>query len=289
MNFVVFYHNDLDGKCSASIVKKSINNCKCYSVDYRNGIDLDKFNKGDTVIIVDFTPSVNKEFSDIVNKAGKVIWLDHHKVNIEKHNNFSDLDGIRSNTNPSACILTWKYFFPNSVIPKAVIYTSDYDTWTHEYSDSRYFETGMNSVDCNPESDIWKRLLNCDNGFSDIGFSDFDSTDNSLINEIINRGKIISDYNNIFSKQYLEDYCYIVNFDGYKSIVCNMAHFGSDFFNSINQDEYDLMIMYVYDGNQYSYSLYSTKNDVNCAEIAKQYGGGGHKGAAGFNTEELIF
>lgn len=37
----------------------------------------------------------------------------------------------------------------------------------------------------------------------------------------------------------------------------------------------------------WTYSMYSKTVDV--SNIAKKYGGGGHRGAAGFNTDKLIF
>jgi len=36
-------------------------------------------------------------------------------------------------------------------------------------------------------------------------------------------------------------------------------------------------------------TLYSTKPDVDCEAIAKSFGGGGHKGAARFQCDELPF
>ena len=47
-------------------------------------------------------------------------------------------------------------------------------------------------------------------------------------------------------------------------------------------DDFDIMITYVFDGEKYTVSLYTTKKDVNVAVIAKKYGGGGHPQAAGF-------
>jgi nanoRNase/pAp phosphatase (c-di-AMP/oligoRNAs hydrolase) len=44
---------------------------------------------------------------------------------------------------------------------------------------------------------------------------------------------------------------------------------------------------FVFDGEQYTVSLYSKTVDV--SEIAKKYGGGGHKGAAGFQCKKLPF
>lgn len=53
-----------------------------------------------------------------------------------------------------------------------------------------------------------------------------------------------------------------------------------------NIDNYDILIGFVFNGHEWRYSLRSTK--VDCSKVAMQYGGGGHKGAAGFNTKECV-
>ena len=45
---------------------------------------------------------------------------------------------------------------------------------------------------------------------------------------------------------------------------------------------------FYFNGREWVYSLYTTKK-IDCSQIAKWYGGGGHKQAAGFQTEKLIF
>jgi nanoRNase/pAp phosphatase (c-di-AMP/oligoRNAs hydrolase) len=46
------------------------------------------------------------------------------------------------------------------------------------------------------------------------------------------------------------------------------------------RDKADVFARVAFDGRNYSVSLYSEKVDVE--EIARQFGGGGHSGAAGF-------
>jgi nanoRNase/pAp phosphatase (c-di-AMP/oligoRNAs hydrolase) len=43
------------------------------------------------------------------------------------------------------------------------------------------------------------------------------------------------------------------------------------------------------DGRLFTVSMYSEKKTVDCADICKQHGGGGHKGAAGFTCPALPF
>jgi nanoRNase/pAp phosphatase (c-di-AMP/oligoRNAs hydrolase) len=52
-------------------------------------------------------------------------------------------------------------------------------------------------------------------------------------------------------------------------------------------DEYPICIAYIHDGEKFTVSLYS--KDVHVDKIAQRYGGGGHKGAAGFKCEVLPF
>ena len=55
-------------------------------------------------------------------------------------------------------------------------------------------------------------------------------------------------------------------------------------------EPYDLMIAFCRRKDKlWNVSLYSTKTDVDCGAIAKSFGGGGHKGAAGFQCAELPF
>jgi len=55
-------------------------------------------------------------------------------------------------------------------------------------------------------------------------------------------------------------------------------------------EPYDLMITFCRRSDKkWNVSLYSTKADIDCGAIAKSFGGGGHKGAAGFQCEDLPF
>ena len=45
---------------------------------------------------------------------------------------------------------------------------------------------------------------------------------------------------------------------------------------------------YYYDKDKWYVSLYNDDGKTDCSKIAKRYGGGGHKGAAGFIVENII-
>jgi nanoRNase/pAp phosphatase (c-di-AMP/oligoRNAs hydrolase) len=73
---------------------------------------------------------------------------------------------------------------------------------------------------------------------------------------------------------------------GQKAYALNAYRFGSQGFGE-KAKEYPVCIAFIYDGRQFTVSLYSETVDV--STIAKSFGGGGHKGAAGFVCKELPF
>ena len=75
--------------------------------------------------------------------------------------------------------------------------------------------------------------------------------------------------------------------EGYKAFALNLGLCNSEYFKSVDNGTYDLLIPFSFDGDEWIISLYSRNIDV--SEIAKKYGGGGHKGAAGFHCKELPF
>ena len=65
----------------------------------------------------------------------------------------------------------------------------------------------------------------------------------------------------------------------------NPINFGIDY----HKDGYDGCACFHYDGNRqvWAFSLYNDNGKVDCSQIAKQFGGGGHKGAAGFILKDI--
>ena len=53
--------------------------------------------------------------------------------------------------------------------------------------------------------------------------------------------------------------------------------------------EYDAVIPFYYINGKWKYSIFTEKDNVDCESIAKYYGGGGHKKAAGWVIDDLIF
>ena len=82
---ICIHHNDLDGRCSAAIVKKwfdgLLNNTRrleFIEMDYKDSVDYSHWNsKFEDVIIVDFSLKPD-EMQALRSRSGDVVWIDHH-------------------------------------------------------------------------------------------------------------------------------------------------------------------------------------------------------------------
>ena len=285
-----FYHNDMDGKCAGFWVDLSVglhdltHENSMIAIDYKDRFPIESIRKDEQIYIVDFSiePVVMRQLLAITKD---VTWIDHHKTAIEKYQDFElPIRGIRKD-GIAGCVLTYLYIHHLTArgdgeikpldekmfaeVPRFTKLIGDRDVWAWKYGDTtKHFHDGMQIYDTDPKADIWVKVM-----------------DDNYLDKVVEQGRTVERFKKIQRKEYLESYSYEAEFEGYRAIVCNTPDRTSEFFDS--KPGYDLMMVYVFDGKQYTVSLYSTKIDV--SEIAKKYGGGGHKGAAGFPCKTLPF
>ncbi len=264
-----YHHNDLDGRCAGAIVYQEYPNCEMIEVDYKDAIDIEAIGPQERIFIVDFSfkPEVMKK---VLERTRNVTWIDHHKTAME-YNYEVDLAGIRT-TKYSGCELTWQCLRPlGQKVPEAVLLIGDYDTWTFRYKHkTRLFHTGLGIHNTNPKDSIWLSLLERED----------------RIQSIIAEGKICDRYLNQFTAGYRSSFGYETDFHGHRCYAMNLYKLGSPAFGK-RFKEYAICISFAFDGEQWTVGLYSDKVDV--GHLAKQHGGGGHTGAAGFVCITLPF
>lgn len=102
-------------------------------------------------------------------------------------------------------------------------------------------------------------------------------------------------YKNGFEVQFQENTKVDINdypeIDGikFRKFICinkerfNPINFGIDY----HKDGYDGCACFHYADGMWNFSLYNDNGLVDCSIIAKQFGGGGHKGAAGFKVNDI--
>ena len=277
-----FYHNDLDGRCAGSIVaqyKKNYNKDDFFEVDYVMELPIDTIKNGEEVWFVDYSFKSNTRdiLANLIARGCHIIWIDHHtsSINLEKDYLWcKDIEGIRQD-GISGAALTYMYCYERAFdeIPYYVKLVSDYDCWQYKYEpDTTFFKIGMESNDFDALDDIWNYLFN---------------KDNEVYDTVLDYGKIIKKYIDSDNTYYREHFSYESEIAGHKCLVVgkktNSWVFGEKY------NEYPLVMVWVFDGIKFTYSIFSSNKEIDCSKIAESYGGGGHKGAAGFSSTELLF
>lgn len=268
----VIYHNaDLDGLCSAAIIKKVLDpigaNYKFIGMDYNYPLpNLEKFQ---TIIIVDF--SFKENIMRKLNNTKRLIWIDHHKqiINDLKNDNITGLQ----RTTHSACELTWEYFFTEAK-PKLVELLGIYDTFRHMGTDNeidiRNFQYGARIKYKNIE-DILPHLDNFDSGIE---------------NNIREAGEKILEYLKFSTEKILKEATVTKLTVGDKVYKCGVINVQSinpiDIGLDFHSKGYDILINIYKMGNKWKVSMYTQDKNIDLSEIAKMNGGGGHRGAAGY-------
>lgn len=295
-----FYHNDADGKCSAFWVtlNAALTDCdkgfknEFIEMDYNKQFPIDTIGNGEQVYIVDFSISPD-EMRQLLKITRDITWIDHHKTAIEKYADFEeDIRGVRYD-GIAGCMLTYCYIhhmtsrgtgeikpFDISMTEDAPMFTkliADWDVWKFQYGDdTRHFITAFNAYDFSPESKMWDRFLCFPGGMGE----------NSAVSALIIEGQTMMTYRDGWATEVCKDKGFYVDFEGHRCFALNLPNCNSDYFKSVDSSTYEILMPFSFNGEKWTYSLYSKTVDV--SEIAKKYGGGGHRGASGFVNAELI-
>jgi len=261
---ICYHHNDLDGICSAAIVRKYHPDVKCIPCQYGREIKIPE-EIADHIFMVDFSDKyIIEKFSSLTNFT----WIDHHKTAQEDLSdlwNDENIKGTRS-TDKAACELTWEYFYPSEATPVPVLYIGDFDMWEFEHVHTKkFFETAQVILD-SPVSPSWDKLLSDES--------------NPLVKEYIDIGSYLVKAK---TKRYQVSFSngYDIKWHGYKTRVINTNNDISDAGAYAKERGYDVAIIWYNYKNQIRVGL-RCKDEIDVSIIAKQYGGGGHKNAAGF-------
>jgi len=314
MRTACVYHSiDLDGWMSAAIVKYwFINgNDNIQGTGDTDLIDFIGYNYGqpipdlleyDKVIMCDI--SFSKEEMTKLATYKDFTWLDHHISAIKENDHLIEAGSLihpkgKLDTTYAACELTWKYFFPNEEMPEIVRLLGRYDCFGHKGTDEELyvleFQYGARQCISNYE-DAYNYLYNCLAQHAPV-----------IENSIWLNGKSIYQYLRTEAKQTYKNGFEVIlenrsiDFSSRTDIKLHPKYkficFNANRFNPINfgidyhKDGYDGIMTIHFANRKWNVSLYNDNGLVDCSVIAKQFGGGGHKGAAGFtlySNEEIL-
>lgn len=274
-----FYHSaDLDGKCSAAIIRMAYPNCALFGIDYGDEFPWGSIDPEEVVYMVDFSLQPFTEMCKLSGMVPNFHWIDHHKSALDEDAKPKDfhIHGLRK-VGKAGCELVWEYLYPDTDLPLAVTLLGRYDVWDHK-ADVRVlaFQYGMRGKDGSPNNDdLWRDLL---------------APGVETVNHIANEGNAIIRYEKTQNENYMKKFAFEVEFAGLKFIAAN-KHGSSQMFESVyDPKEHDgMMAFQMMKGGRWTVSIFTDKPGVDLGTIAKKNGGGGHAGAAGFQCDEIPF
>ncbi len=192
-----------------------------------------------------------------------LIVLDHH---VSAQKDIGDLDFTIFDMNKSGATLAWRYFHPNAPTPSFFQYIQDRDLWTWQLPQSREFSAGLDIHE--HDFRTWLQFV--------VGAR--------AIDRIIREGEILIKLKN----QLVDENCKlvrIVRVDGYDIPIvnCSLKKLASDVGHKLCEEHEDspFSASYVYDEDGNMRVSLRSIGDFDVSEVAKKFGGGGHKNAAG--------
>ena len=315
------HHTDDDGLCSAAIVRFYLKDKPEEPSDFiawTHGKKLvlpETLNEGETWYIVDLAldATIYTTIISLLAMGCKVVHIDHHQSGIDYYDSLSDeakkaIDDVVKfyDTGASGCMLTYlyaqmneadrmnpsvvdidlkpdhsKYAFTNKVpveigtIPFVVRYIDDWDVQSNVLADTVAFHYGFLDEEKDPCADIWMQLF---------------TQERFTITPIIQKGNgyaAVYDYQNKIGLKK----GFLTKIQGIECFATNTTSGDCRIFNSI-KEEYPMFCKFSYDGSieKWCYFFVTGKGDeVDVSKIAAHYGGGGHKKAAGAQTDINIF
>lgn len=284
---IIIHHNkDMDGYCSGAICKKRYPEAKLIGWDYKDPVpDLRSLvPANERIILIDITFPLDILID--LSQAYNLIVIDHHisfKKQIDeyiKHNEELPFEYIYED-GVAACEIGWKFLFPDESIPYGVTLIGRYDTWRQKEGDwegetlpFKYYMYGS----CNSAGSFPTLVFNADR---------------AMIAGNVQMGRHIMRYQRTMDEATSRAYSFVREaYGGLRALCLNQPYFSSETTASVyNPKEHDVMIGFAWGGDNWIVSLRSAKDEVDVSLIARSKGGGGHKGAAGFEvkTFEEIF
>lgn len=282
---ICIYHNkDLDGYCSGAIVKRKYPDAKLIGYDYGQPFPWEDIPEGEPVIMIDVSLPMPDMYK-LAARSKDFTWIDHHLSAINDFNNYgsggSEFGIVAVLENGiAACEGGWKYLFPDEQMPTAVKLIGEYDTWRNQDKERwdngiMPFQYGMRMICSTPEQ------------FPPALFDDYANITDNPVYSIIGTGRSILEYQKMQNERACRS-SFEIEFEGLRAICLNNGGANSQVFDSVyDEAKHDVMMPFFFTGKHWTFSLYTTKNEIDCSAVAKLRGGGGHKKAAGFQLKEL--
>lgn len=261
MTTLCIYHgNCADGFGAAWVVRQAIPGTEFYAGTYQTPPpDV----TGRQVVMVDFSYK-RPVLLDMAAKAESILILDHHKSAAEDLVDLPDNVMAVFDMDFSGAMLAWRHFFPDTAPPQLIEHIQDRDLWRFALPHTREIQASLFSYPY--DFDVWDDLMMGDvRGLAKDGLA-IERKHHKDIAELVKvtqRRMVIG---------------------GIDVPVANLPYtYSSDAGHLMAQGE-PFAACYWDTPNGRVFSLRSSDAGQDVSAVAKFYGGGGHRNAAGFSV-----
>jgi oligoribonuclease NrnB/cAMP/cGMP phosphodiesterase (DHH superfamily) len=269
MKTYVLYHDScMDGAGAAWAAWKSLGDSTEYiAVQYSR--DLPLLEEGSLVYLVDFSFK-RPVLEELNRRMSKVQIIDHHKT---AQADLMGLDNCIFDMNQSGAVLTWKFFHGEAPVPRFLKLIEDRDLWKWEFPETKHVGLAMFS-----------------RGFDFRTYDAFLSP--AMLLQLEAEGSAIERFQDNIIGMVIK-HAQMQRIGSFENIPCvNTPVLQSETANALcrKYPESPFAACYfIKDTGERVYSLRTTRKDVDVSAVALQYGGGGHRAAAGFTTKNWNF
>lgn len=265
------------------------------------------FGKGE-VYILDF--SLPKDVMDwLFNEVERVVWLDHHKTAFEMWcGKYTEGDEVQSDTchveptnlpyiilssSKSGAVLAWEYFHPGTEVPMFIKHIDDYDRWQFKIDGTKAFNKALWSYA--PWSfTYWKEILNWQN--LDNFYIEGEAilrAHNQNVASVVKNGTRFCTISVVANKPGLgfpwlsgrEQRDDNADYEVYGFAVNCPPHLQSDVGHELATKSNTFGLLWTLDKDNVCKCSLRSNGEYDVSAIAKAFGGGGHRNAAGFTVD----
>lgn len=232
---------------------------------------------GRDVLIVDFSYK-RPVLAAMATSARLIGVIDHHKSAAEDLGGFPELPpetAIWASTNQysgfpfvsfdmqrSGAGMTWDYFHPGKPRPPLIDRLEDRDLWRFAFDDTRAVQANVFSYPY--DFDVWDRLMGTDLAMLRVEGEAIERKHHKDVAELVGASRRT------------------MTIGGHKVPVANLPYTLTSDAGHLMAQGQPFAACYLDTPDGRTFSLRSTDAGVDVSEIAKAYGGGGHRNAAGF-------
>lgn len=261
---VIYHGNCADGFGAAWVMHKTLGHD---AADYVAGVyqnpPPEVYNRN--IFMVDFSYK-NSVVKELLRNGNRITLIDHHKTAIEDLEELIVAGAIEAYTSleHSGATLTWQYFHGKQPAPQLLYHIEDRDLWKFALPLTRQIQASVFSFPY--EFPVWDELMSRN------------------VNELAAEGEAIERKHFKDIRELLPVVTRMMYIDSWVVPVANLPYVYASDAGHILSREFPFGACYWDTPEGRVFSLRSAENGIDVSEVAKKYGGGGHKHAAGFRV-----